>query len=216
MAGWCTRRVIAFLTALGAAALALAGNYLMLTFQTRQAVRAERRAFVRDLHAETVDLVVDLALFVRSLAARVVTSPNSPAEAKAARDQVEQRWEGDLMRRVRRAEFGHPDPDVREAAEQLFDDMWPFIVAAGHCVDDRFAGKREPGEGARAWDTVRDSLAELRRAVYAAPHRDVPAIRYDGAERPPRVARAAEARRAKESGARLRAGRRCPGVAVAA
>jgi len=49
-----------FIAALAAALLALVGNYFMLGLQTRARVREELRAFVRELHDETVALVVDL------------------------------------------------------------------------------------------------------------------------------------------------------------
>jgi hypothetical protein len=130
-----------FLERLGAAtlaaALALLGNYLLLRFQTKTKVREERRAFVRELHSHTVDMVVDLDLFVRSLRSAVITGTTSDEHREQVKEIIESRWEGDLLRRVRRARYGHPDPDVRRAAEHMDDVMWPFIVTAS-------SAEREP------------------------------------------------------------------------
>lgn len=57
----------AFLLALAAAVLVVAGNSLLFRFQTRAKVREELRQFVRELHPSTVDTVADLDLFVREL-----------------------------------------------------------------------------------------------------------------------------------------------------
>jgi hypothetical protein len=43
---------------------------------------------------------------------------------------VEEKWEGDLVRRTRRIQFGHPDPEVRSAAEKVEDAFIPLVVSA--------------------------------------------------------------------------------------
>lgn len=179
-----------FLETLGAAtlaaALALLGNYLLLRFQTKTKVREERRAFVRELHSDTVDLVVDLDLFVRSLRAAVITGTTSDKQRRQVEELIESRWEGDLLRRVRRARFGHPDPDVRHAAENLDDVMWPFLVTASSPDQepDSFPPTKTEEERRAVKNDMEQALVELRRSVYAAPHRDVPEIDYSGEEIP--------------------------------
>ena len=179
-----------FLETLGAAtlaaALALLGNYLLLRFQTKTKVREERRAFVRELHSDTVDLVVDLDLFVRSLRSAVITGTTSEEHREQTKEIIESRWEGDLLRRVRRARFGHPDPDVRRAAEHLDDVMWPFVVTASSPDQepDSFPPTKTEEERRTVKEDIEQALVELRRSVYAAPHRDVPEIDYSGQEIP--------------------------------
>lgn len=177
-------------TALLAAVLALAGNYLTFGLQNRAKVREERREFVRQQHSQTVDLVVDVDLFVRSIRSDAIGGAD---DEDATRALIEERWEGDLLRRVRHARFGHPDPDVRRAAEVIEDEMWPFITMAKHAYVEGDSApwnydydKRRPI--AKAMEAA---LAELRRSVYAAPHRDLPRnVDYDGAEIPSRFYRA--------------------------
>ncbi|HEX9695759.1 MAG TPA: hypothetical protein VGB64_05535 [Actinomycetota bacterium] len=188
-----------------AATLALVGNYLLLRFQTKTKVREERRAFVRELHAETVDLAVDLDLLIRSLRASAIAGTKNSDETARVQRIIETKWEEDLLRRVRRARFGHPDPEVRSAAERIDDDMWPFIVMAES--PERGTGRLPPTkteeERATAVRSVEHALVELRRSVYAAPHRDVPKIDYNGEEFPSRLWRAlAEDREKHENDAK--------------
>ncbi len=172
--------------ALLAAALALLGNYVLLRFQTKIKVREERRAFVRELHSEAIDLVVDLDLFIRKLRSAAVGGTVSSEERQRIRDLIQSDWEGDLLRRVRRARFGHPDRDVRQAVEQMDDAMWPFMVMARspEHEDRPFPPTKTEQERRTAKETAEAALVELRRSVYAAPHRDVPKIDYSGEEIP--------------------------------
>ena len=81
-----------FVAATLAAALALIGNYLLLRFQTAIKVREERRAFVRELHSETVDMIVDLDLFVRSLRAAVLTGTSSDEHREKIKNLIDTGW----------------------------------------------------------------------------------------------------------------------------
>lgn len=177
-----------------AAVLTLIGNRLMLSFQTKAKVREELRGFIRELHPETVAWVADLDLFVRELRGVALIGPWDEDEQARVRDTVAQKWDGDLLRRTRLTRFGHPDPDVRQAAEVMEDEMWPIIVNAKKL--DREAielgmGAPTDEQRARVLDAGEAALAELRRAVYAAPRRDVPRDSgYDGKDMPSRLARA--------------------------
>lgn len=175
-----------------AAGLALAGNYVLLRFQTQTKVREERRQFVRELHRETVDLVVDLDLWARSLRASAVAGATDADDVAQAEEIIQSGWERDLLRRVRRARFGHPDPDVRDAAEAVDDEIWPFIIMARSPEKESgsFPPTKTPEARQRVVKSLDGAMVELRRATYAAPHRDVPGIRYTGAELPSRLARA--------------------------
>lgn len=184
----------AFLLALVAAVLAVAGNGVLQRLQNRAKAREELRQFVRDLHGATVDTVVDLDLLLRRLRSPALGGSSAEEIAKTRR-MIEKRWEGDLLRRVRRLRFGHPDPDVRRTAEFLEDDFWPLLGAAT---------KPDDGNPALPWskpmtaenrsdilDRVELSMAEFRLAVYEAPRRDVPRRHsYSGFDLPSRTARA--------------------------
>lgn len=176
-------------TAVLAAAIALLGNWLLLRFQTKAKVRAERRAFVRDLHPTTVDLVVDLDLFVRSIRSDVI---GGATDRSAVKQRIEAAWEGDLLRRVRRARFGHPDPDVRDAADGVEGHMWTYITTAMKEEQPpppiKPLSEDQRGIISQEMEAV---LKELRRAVYVAPNRDVPReIRYDGSNYQGQISRA--------------------------
>ncbi|NMR32097.1 hypothetical protein [Crystallibacter degradans] len=181
-----------FLLALAAAVFTLAGQRLMLSFQTQAKVREELRDFIRAMHPETVAWVADLDLFVRQMRARTLVGPK-PDELESTKAEISETWEGDLLRRTRLVRFGHPDPDVRRAAEVLEDEMWPFIVNAGKLDRDEaaiFASPPKKGERAAVLRAVDAALTEVRRTVYAAPRRDVPAGDvYDGTNLPSRLAR---------------------------
>lgn len=180
-----------FLVAFGAASLALLGNYLMHLVQTKTAVRAERRAFVRELHAETVRLVVDLDLFVRSLRGDAIAGPiGESKDRRSPRTIVDEDWEDDLLKRLRQVEYGHPDPDVRDAAEQVDDDMWMYITMAVSALEVLGRRPRTLEERSKVVSAIDAGMKGLRQAVYAAPHRQVPKIRYDGSQRAPRTLRA--------------------------
>jgi hypothetical protein len=138
-----------------------------------------------------VDLVVDLDLFVRSIRGDVIAGAHDEAGARA---KIDADWEGDLLRRVRRVRFGHPDPDVRDAADGVDNAMWIYIIAAGLKLDPPAPLPDYSVEERRVISfEMEAALKELRRAVYLAPNRDVPAmIRFDGSNYPSRLSRALE------------------------
>lgn len=182
-----------FLLALAAAVLAVAGNGLLLRFQTRAKVREELRQFVRDLHPATVDTVVDLDLFVRELRSPAL-GPADEKEVQHVRKRAKKGWEGDLLPRMRRLRYGHPDPDVRHAAEVMEDEMWPLIVTA-RTPEEGYPGgvvkPPTPERRARVLEAAEAALADFRLAVYNAPRRDIPRKHdYTGYDLPSRTFRA--------------------------
>lgn len=195
-----------FLTALLGGVVALSGNAVMHFIQNRTKVREERRSFVRSLHAETVDVVADMDLFVRSIRAAAVAGSDTQEERDAVKGKVDEKWEGDLLRRVRRLRFGHPDPDVRVAAEQVEDAAWPYMTAAGHAYDEPANSlfRLRETERTKAVDAMSRAMVEFRRSVHAAPTRDLPkGESYTGEDMPSYLARAmaeAEERQRRESG----------------
>lgn len=187
-----------FIAALLAATFALTGNAVMLTLQNRAKVREESRAFVRQLHNETVDAVADMDLLMREIRASVIAGIDQ-GKVDKLRSIIKDKWEGDLLRRVRRVRFGHPDPDVQAAAEQIEDDFWPYLAVAER-VDDGSIPFLRPltlEDRAATSEAMENAIVEFRRAVYHAPIRKRPKkARYDGRNRPSRLARAQAARAA--------------------
>ncbi len=181
----------AFLLALTAAVLAVAGNSLLFRFQTRAKVREELRQFVRELHPSTVDTVTDLDLFVRELRSPAL-GPADDKEVKSVRKHIRRGWEGDLLPRMRRLRYGHPDPDVRHAAEVMEDEMWPLMNMAKTPEHPSWPSKPPTQERrGEVLNAAEAALAQIRLAVYNAPRRDVPRKHdYTGHDLPSRTARA--------------------------
>ena len=158
------------------------------------ALTAAVLAVAGDLHGTTVDVVADIDLFVRRLRSPALGG-NTRTEIAKTRKVVKKLWERDLLRRVRRLRFGHPDPDVRRSAEFLEDDIWPLIGAATRSDEPEdllpFMKPMTSEQRSAVLERVEISLAELRLAVYNAPRRDVPRRHgYTGYDLPSRVARA--------------------------
>ena len=210
--------VSGFLLALTAAVLTTAGNRLLLSFQTRAKVREELRQFVRDLHLDTVDTVADLDLLMREIGSATLVGPKHKGGREEMKAIVDTRWEQDLLRRMRRLRFGHPDPDVRAAAEIMEDEMWPFVTLAQTDDDQPVDGPLKPpsrDERSQAYGAARNAMATFRLAVYTAPRRDVPRRHnFNGEDPPSRLSRALEAE-GKSSAAtsdRLSAGKQRPPI----
>lgn len=194
-----------FLTALLGGVVALSGNAIMHLLQNRAKVREERRAWVRTLHPETVGVVVDMDLFNRSLRAAVVAGADTEKESGQVRSTIDDRWEGDLLKRLRALYFGHPDPDVRRAAEMVEDAAWPYMTAARHAYEEDGPFRFDPDKRKPILDTMNAAMVEFRRAVYAAPIRKLPKVEeYSGEERPSYLARSIAAKEAEKNGAASR------------
>ncbi|MEV8183288.1 hypothetical protein [Specibacter sp. NPDC078692] len=174
-----------------AAVLVLIGNAAFFRVQTTAKVKEELRAFVRELHPTTVDWVVDLDLLLRELRSRSVSGESSDTQTNFSQ-KVESSWEGDLVGRTRKIRYGHPDPDVRTAAEDFENAFIPLVVSARTTDDQR----RSSGwalltaqEYQDLLDPAEIALEQLRATVYEAPRRDVPKNSYDGSTGPSRSAR---------------------------
>lgn len=191
-----------FLTGLLGGVVALSGKSLMHLIQSRSKVREERRAWVRSLHSETVDVVADMDLFIRSIRAAAVAGPGAFLSREEIKAKVDEKWEGDLLKRIRRLKFGHPDPDVRDAAEEVEDAAWPYISVASAPRDDPADLLNVDGlERQTALQTIEQAMIEFKRAVYAAPTRKLPKSKgYTGEERPSYLVRAIAEKARKDAG----------------
>lgn len=173
-----TAWVTTFAASLLAAVLAVAGNSLQLHLQDRAKRREEGRSLIRSLHTETVDTVTDLDLFMRSIRpAAWLGRPQGSDKLAATRELIESRWEGDLLRRLRRLQFGHPAPEIRAAVMKMEESLWSYVVAAGVAsdeVDPDFAGLYTYEVRQRISQDTDKALVRLKHTVYQALYQEFP------------------------------------------
>lgn len=143
---------------------------------------AEYRELVRSLHRETIDIVVEFqewwqgvrieddGTVVRgAFAVAVFAMSRESTEDLSQEDQhaakvAERRWRDTIHPRLSILINGHPDPDVREAADVLAKRSFePMIMMHGNPKGDEVNGL--------AIQLIHDGLTRLRRAAYYAPYR---------------------------------------------
>lgn len=143
---------------------------------------AEYRQLVRSLHRETIDIIVEfqewwdgvrieddgtvvrgafsVAIFAMS---RESTEDLSEEDQHAAKN-AEARWRDTVHPRLSVLINGHPDPDVREAADVINKRSFePIMILNGTPRGDEVNGL--------AIKLIHDGLTALRRAAYYAPFR---------------------------------------------
>ncbi len=144
----------------------------------------EYRAFVRSLRNHTIDTIVEVESWWTQDCLPIVSSggddpdqqegPNSKTAAQGVADQ----WRRVVRPRLWRLVHGHPDPDVREAADFL-DKRLLSVIAL---LDARGSDDRPEEETVVAVHLVHDGFKRLHRAAYHAPFRvNRPKPGYDGA-----------------------------------
>lgn len=142
---------------------------------------AEYRAFIRAMHKETIDTILAVETWWTPDCFRIVTLGGYSAEgadSKDVADRIEQEWRRTIYPRLLTLVHGHPDPDVRYAADILATRLWSIIVILVHA--------RRPETGDRdenmvAIHLVHDGFMRLHRAAYHAPFRiNRPQPQYDG------------------------------------
>ncbi|WP_006245937.1 hypothetical protein [Mycolicibacterium tusciae] len=142
---------------------------------------AEYRQFVRSLHRETIEIIVEfqewwlgvrgetrgcwtVAIFMLSRESTEKLSDEDQVAAKVAED----RWRDTIHPRLSSLIHGHPDPDVREAADVLDKRSFHPIIL--------FNKSGAPGENTKeehelGLKLIHDGLTALSRAAYHAPFR---------------------------------------------
>ncbi|WP_131812766.1 MULTISPECIES: hypothetical protein [Mycolicibacter] len=143
---------------------------------------AEYRELVRSLHRETIDIIVEfqewwhgvriegdgtvvrgahsVAIFLMSRESAEDLSDEDQRAAKIA----EARWRDTINPRLAVLFNGHPDPDVREAADVLAKRSFePMMMMHGTPKGDEV--------NSLAIKLIDDGLTALRRAAYYAPFR---------------------------------------------
>jgi hypothetical protein len=149
---------------------------------------AEYRELVRSLHRETIDIIVEFqewwqgvriesdgAVVRGAYSVAIILMSRESVDDLSEEDQraakiAEARWRDTIHPRLSVLINGHPDPDVREAADVLdkrsFD---PVSWVLGGSRDSEDGSRHD--ENGLAIKLVHDGLTELRRAAYYAPFR---------------------------------------------
>ncbi|MGW5142714.1 hypothetical protein ACWEPH_26955 [Nocardia beijingensis] len=145
---------------------------------------AEYRAFVRSLHKDTIDTIIAVESWWEPHCFRAVTmgayAPDDEdgAEPKEETRKLEEQWRNDLLPKMLTLINGHPDPDVRDAADFLVKRLWSMILIFHQSRRERQQDEDEKGV---AIHLVHDGFTRLRRAAYHAPFRvERPVPRFDG------------------------------------
>lgn len=151
-----------------------------------EVLNAEYRAFIKALHPATVDTLLAVeAFWTQKLFPSVVAvSARDASEVDRGPDPLERpeaeldaEWRREIRSKLLNLVHGHPDPDVREAADFLSSRLYGAIF---YMAPERAA--REGGEESRiAVRRVHDGITNLARAIYHAPFRvERPTPTYEG------------------------------------
>lgn len=142
---------------------------------------AEYRAFIRSLHKDTIDTIIaaekwwDDCFRIVSLGGDAAKEADSEDSAEA----IEADWRQTVRLRILTLINGHPDPDVRFAADILVKRLWSVVLILTRLR--RESDRRREEEDTVAIHLVHDGFERLRRAAYHAPFRITrPSPTYDG------------------------------------
>jgi hypothetical protein len=149
---------------------------------------AEYRAFVRQLHEQTIGIVSEIDRYwdrelfpeVLFFTSGVFDREYDEAERKEASDrgmEIQTKLQNEVLPKLNILAFGHPDPDVRRAADVLGRRMQGVVF-----YHDVIRARRKDGKNATtAVHLAHSGLTDLRKAAYHAPFRfDRPEPEYDG------------------------------------
>lgn len=97
-------------------------------------------------------------------------------DSESAPDPIEARWRNEIQPRLAILVHGHPDPDVRDAADFLESRLW----SATFLLNER-RRRRSEEESTVTIHLAHDGVTRLHRAAYHAPFRvERPEPRYVG------------------------------------
>ncbi|MGP3707045.1 hypothetical protein [Gordonia paraffinivorans] len=141
---------------------------------------AEYRAFIRSLHKDTIDAVVEVERWLKPDALRLATLGGYKEPEEQLAKDLEADWRDRVEPQLLTLAQGHPDPDVRFAADILDKRLWSLILVIGDPQGSR-ARTRPDDVITVTIHLVHDGLSRLRRAAYHAPFRvHRPEPDYDG------------------------------------
>ncbi|MEV6340439.1 hypothetical protein AB0M12_37675 [Nocardia vinacea] len=149
-------------------------------------VDAEYRAFIKELHPATVDTVVAVEVYWMQKLFPTVVGISARADddddddrgpLERSEDELDAEFRHVIEPKLLTLVHGHPDPDVRDAADYLDKRLWGGLFYLHPLRAARQGGE----EVTVALQLVHDALSTLRRTVYHAPFRiDCPVPRYTG------------------------------------
>lgn len=142
----------------------------------------EYRQFIRSLHHETIAIVVEFQewwLGVRgnmrgcfAVAVLAGSGEELSEEDHQAAKTAEDRWRDTIHPRLSVLINGHPDPDVREAADVLDKRSFaPMMLFSRDRSSGEPPSENRQDENQLAIHLIHDGLTTLRRAAYLAPFR---------------------------------------------
>lgn len=131
---------------------------------------AEYRAFVKALHPSTVQAVVQIEVWwsqklFPSVMAIIAGGFDDPLQS--TEEELDKEFRHVIGPVVIGLVNGHPDPDVRDAADFLHSRLFGALFY----MNPKRAERRDGRESLIAVRRVHDGLSTLRRAVYHAPFR---------------------------------------------
>lgn len=136
---------------------------------------AEFRALIRSLHKDTVETVLAVESWWTPECFQILCMEDSE-KSRTAAESAEERWRTSVQPRLLTLVHGHPDPDVRDAADFLEKRLWSIIILL-----DATRRARSDDETTVAIHLVHDGFTRLHRAAYLAPFRvSRPVPRFEG------------------------------------
>ncbi|MGA6208040.1 hypothetical protein ACPESR_25135 [Nocardia testacea] len=151
---------------------------------TDAVLSAEYRAFVRSLHKETIETVIAVESWWKLHAFRAAirggfdTGREDGPDSEAEADKLENQWRHEIRPPLMSLIYGHPDPDVRDAADFLDKRLLSIIIII---TDPRAERRSREDENSVAIHLVHDGMQRLIRAAYHAPFRvERPEPRFEG------------------------------------
>lgn len=143
----------------------------------------EYRAFVRSLHTDTINTVLAVESWWQPGCFRIAAlggyTEDGNTDSKDVAEAIEQDWRQIIHPRLLTLVNGHPDPDVRFAADVLVKRLWSMILIVTSPRHGR--GRDRDEENSVAVHLVHDGFERLRRTTYHAPFRiNRPSPTYTG------------------------------------
>ncbi|MFD6197210.1 hypothetical protein ACFWE3_10950 [Mycobacteriaceae bacterium NPDC060252] len=142
---------------------------------------AEYRAFIRSMHNDTIATIVAVETWWKPDCFRIATLSGyveDGQDSKDTADRIAEEWRRVIEPRLLTLIHGHPDPDVRFAADILDKRLWSAILILAR---PRSKPTYTEDENLVAVHLIHDGFARLRRAAYHAPWRaNRPAPNYNG------------------------------------
>ncbi|NKT14945.1 hypothetical protein GS979_08775 [Rhodococcus hoagii] len=146
---------------------------------TKLVLDAEYRELIRSLHSETIKTVAAVERWWGECFRAVAIGglgTESDSDSGSGPDAIEARWRNEVQPRLSTLVHGHPDPDVRDAADFLETRLWSATFLLGERRQ-----RRSDDERTVTIHLAHDGITRLHRAAYHAPFRvERPEPRYEG------------------------------------